>query len=235
MAERYGVPFVVGDSAAANITGRGFKWVFRVTPIATDFADTYMRFFAEMKQAGRAIGSIAVVNENTDYGTSVADAVETAAKTYGVAVAARIPYSAKSTDVSAQVLQLKGLAPDIVIFVSYIADAILYLKTMHDLDFLPPMIIGDDSGFSDPFFLPAVADIAQGAMNRSAWDIGTPESATYASTRCTRRRPAAISTTPAAATCRASSCLPTPSTAPARPTRRRSRRRCSRPISSRRS
>ena len=34
VAERYGIPFMVGDSAALNITGRGFKWVFRVTPIA---------------------------------------------------------------------------------------------------------------------------------------------------------------------------------------------------------
>ncbi|HXY98805.1 MAG TPA: ABC transporter substrate-binding protein [Stellaceae bacterium] len=180
VAERYGVPFVVGESAATNITGRGFKWVFRVTPIATDYAATYMRFFADVKQAGKTVNSIAVVNENTDYGTSVADAVEAAAKEHGVKVAARIPYSAKSTDVAAQVLQLKGIAPDVVIFVSYTADAILYLKTMRDLDVLPPMIIGDDSGFSDPSFLPAVADIAQGAMNRSAWDIGRPGSTTYA-------------------------------------------------------
>ncbi len=120
-----------------------------------------------------------MVNENTDYGTSVADAIEAVAKRYDVPVAARIPYSAKTTDVSAQVLQLKGLAPDIVVFISYTADAILYVKTMHDLDFLPAMIIGDDSGFSDPSFLPAVADIAQGAMNRSAWDIGKPESVTF--------------------------------------------------------
>ena len=34
MAERYGVPFIVANSVAANITGRGFKYTFRVTPIA---------------------------------------------------------------------------------------------------------------------------------------------------------------------------------------------------------
>src|SRR6185312_166006 len=39
VAERYGVPFVVGDSVAANITGRGYHWVFRVTPVAGDFAN----------------------------------------------------------------------------------------------------------------------------------------------------------------------------------------------------
>jgi branched-chain amino acid transport system substrate-binding protein len=178
IAERYGIPFVVGDSAALNITGRGFKWVFRVTPIATDYAATYMRFIDDMKKAGHKIGSIAIVNENTDYGTSVAEAIEDAAKKNNVPVAIRIPYSASTTDVSAQVLQLKEKNPDLVIFISYTADSILYIKTMKNLDFLPPMVLGDDSGFSDPSFVPAIADIGKGLMNRSAWDIGKPGSPT---------------------------------------------------------
>jgi branched-chain amino acid transport system substrate-binding protein len=174
VAERYGIPFLVGDSAALNITGRGFKWVFRTTPIASDYAATYMRFFDDMKKEGKKIASIAVVNENTDYGTSVADSIEAAAKTSNMPVAIRIPYSASSTDVSAQVLQLKEKHPDVTIFISYTSDSILYIKGMKNLDYLPPMVIGDDTGFSDPSFIPAVADIAQGAMNRSAWDIGKP-------------------------------------------------------------
>src|SRR6202011_4464818 len=179
VAERYGIPFLVGDSAALNITGRGFKWVFRATPIASDYAATYMRFFDDMKKQGKKIASIAVVNENTDYGTSVADSIEAGAKTSNIPVAIRIPYSASSTDVSAQVLQLKEKQPDVVIFISYTSDSILYMKAMKNLDYLPPMVIGDDTGFSDPSFIPAVSDIAQGAMNRSAWDIGKPGSTTY--------------------------------------------------------
>lgn len=179
VAERYGIPMMVGDSAALNVTTRGFKWTFRTTPIASDFATGYMRFIDDMNKQGKAIKSIAVVNENTDYGTSVADAVEAAAKKAGLAVAIRVPYSASSTDVSAQVLQLKEKQPDVVIFISYTSDAILYMKTMKNLDYKPPMVIGDDSGFSDPSFIPAVADIAQGVMNRSSWDIGKPGSTTY--------------------------------------------------------
>src|SRR6185437_11074887 len=154
-------------------------YVFRSTPIATDYARTYMQFFADMKKEGRAINSIAIVNENTDYGTSVGDQVEAEAKKNNVPVAIRIPYSASSTDVTAQVLQLKDKKPDVVIFISYTADSILYIKTMKNLDFLPPMVLGDDSGFSDPSFIPAVNDIGQGLMNRSAWDIGKPGSITY--------------------------------------------------------
>lgn len=179
VAERYGVPFVVGDSVAANITGRGFKWVFRVTPIASDFAYNYMQFLGDMRKAGHRIASVAVVYENTDYGTSISGTVIEAARKAGFDVVAQIPYNANSSDVSAQVLQLKDKRPDTVVFISYTADAILYMKTMKDLDYLPPMIIGDDSGFSDPSFVAAAGAISQGVVNRSAWDAGKPGSVTY--------------------------------------------------------
>jgi branched-chain amino acid transport system substrate-binding protein len=179
VAERQGVPFVVSDSVAANITTRGFKWTFRVTPIAPDFAKAYAEFLTDLKKAGKKIDTIAVVNENTDYGTSVAASILDAAKAANFNVAAHIVYNANSSDVAAQVLQLKSLNPDAVIFISYTADTILYFKTMKNLDYLPPIIIGDDAGFADPSFIPNVGDLAQGAVNRSAFDIGKPGSNSY--------------------------------------------------------
>ena len=179
VAERYGVPFVVGDSVAANITGRGFKWTFRTTPIASDFAANYMIFLDDMKKAGHKVDSIAIVNENTDYGTSVGGTVLAQAKAHGINVVAQIPYNANATDVTAQVLQLKAKNPDVVVFISYTADAILYMKTMKNLDYLPQMIIADDAGFSDPTFVPSVGNLAQGVMNRSTWAVGAPNSVTY--------------------------------------------------------
>ena len=179
VAERQGVPYLVADSVALNITGRGFKWTFRSGPIASDFAKAYAGFLTDMKKAGRKIDKIAIVNENTDYGTSVAASILEAAKAANINVAAQIPYNANSSDVSAQVIQLKTLQPDVVIFVSYTADTILYFRTMKNLDYLPPIIIGDDAGFSDPTFIPNVGDLAQGAINRSAYDIGKPGSNSY--------------------------------------------------------
>ena len=179
VAERQGVPYLVADSVAANITGRGFKWTFRTTPYAPDFAKAYSAFLTDLKKSGKKVDNIAVVNENTDYGTSVSASILDAAKSANINVAAHVAYSANSSDVSAQVLQLKTLAPDAVIFVSYTADIILYFKTMKNLDYLPPVIIGDDAGFSDPSFIPNVGDLAQGAVNRSAFDIGKPGSNSY--------------------------------------------------------
>jgi branched-chain amino acid transport system substrate-binding protein len=179
VAERQGIPYLVADSVASNITGRGFQWTFRTTPIAPDFAKAYAEFLTDLKKSGKKIETVALVNENTDYGTSVAASILEAAKTAGIKVAGQIPYNANSSDVTAQVLQLKTLGPDAVIFISYTSDIILYFKTMKNLDYLPPIIIGDDAGFSDPSFIPNVGDLSQGAINRSAFDIGKPGSNSY--------------------------------------------------------
>ena len=179
IAERHGIPFLSGESVAANLTERGFKWFFRTTPVAADIAKTYMAFLKDVKGAGTKVDSLAIVNENTEYGTSIAKVLREAAKENGFNVSIEIPYSANTTDVQSQVLQLKDKNPDVVIFVSYTSDAILYTKTMQALGYKPPVLIGDNSGFSDASFLKTVGGIAQGAINRSAWDIGKPGSTTF--------------------------------------------------------
>ncbi len=179
VAERQAVPFLVADSVAANITTRGFKFTFRTTPIAPDFGKAYAEFINAVKKSGTKVDSIAIVNENTDYGTSVSQSILDAAKAANINVSAHIIYNANSSDVTAQVLQLKSANPDAVIFISYTADSILYFKTMKNLDYLPPIIIGDDAGFSDPSFIRNVGDLAQGALDRSAFDVGKPGANSY--------------------------------------------------------
>lgn len=179
IAERYGIPFVAGEASAPSLTERGFKWLFRPTPIGTDFGAAYASFLAERKKAGFKIEKIAMVNENTEYGTSTAKAISAALSAKGLKLDTQIIYNANSSDVSAQVLQLKSAEPDTVIFVSYTSDAILFIKTMHTLNWKPPILIGDDSGFSDNAFIEAVGDLAQGALNRSSYDIGKPGSSSF--------------------------------------------------------
>src|SRR3984885_14336759 len=63
IAEKYGIPFVNGESVAANLTERGFKWFFRVTPIASDIARIDYDFLADMKAAGIKTDSVAIVHD----------------------------------------------------------------------------------------------------------------------------------------------------------------------------
>jgi branched-chain amino acid transport system substrate-binding protein len=179
IAEKYGIPYVNGESVAANLTERGFKWFFRVTPVAADFAKIYLDFLKDMKAGGVKTDNVAIVHENTEYGTSVAGVIASVFKENGLAIAQDIAYSANTTDVQSQVLQLKEKKPDVVIMVSYTSDAILYAKTMQSLDYKPPVMIADNSGFSDPSFIKAVGKIAQGVFNRSSWGVGPPGSTSF--------------------------------------------------------
>src|SRR5215475_6075507 len=84
IAEKYGIPFVNGESVAANLTERGFKWFFRTTPIATDFAKVYFDFLNDMKATGAKTDSVAVVHDNTEYGKSVAGTIASGFKDKGL-------------------------------------------------------------------------------------------------------------------------------------------------------
>lgn len=176
IAEKYNIPFVNGESVAAGLTERGFKWFFRVTPVASDFAKIYYEFLKDMKATGVKTDNVALVHDNTEYGTSVASVITSAFKENGQSIALDIPYAVNATDVQSQVLQLKDKKPDVIIMIAYAPDAILYQKTMQALDYKPPMIIADDSGYSDPSFIKAVGKISQGVFNRSSWVVGPPGS-----------------------------------------------------------
>ena len=157
-----------------------------------------------MKAAGGKIDNIALVHDNTEYGTSVAGTITTAFKEKGLNIALDVAYTSNATDVQSQVLQLKEKKPDVVIMISYTSDAILFAKTMQALDYKPPMLLADDAGYSDPSFIKAVGKISQGAFNRSSWSVGPPGSPTAHHRRaCTRRRAATRWTTPPRARCRA--------------------------------
>jgi branched-chain amino acid transport system substrate-binding protein len=178
IAEKYGIPFLSGESVAASLTERGFKWFFRTTPIAADFAKDYFDFLKDMKAKGAKTDTVALVHDNTEYGTSVSSVITSVFKANGAGAPLDIPYAPNATDVQSQVLQLKEKMPDVVIMICYTSDSILFAKTMQALDYKPPMFIADDAGYSDPSFIKSAGKLSQGLFNRSSWVVGPPGSPT---------------------------------------------------------
>ncbi len=224
IAERYGVPFLNAEIGRRQPHRARLQVVLPHHAGRHRLRRAYSTFLKEQKAAGQKVGSIALVHENTEYGNSVASVIADAFGKDGLPITQKIAYSANSTDVQPQVLQLKEKNPDVVIFISYTSDAILYAKTMKELNWKPRdpdrrqcrlqrpgLREGDGLGRRGP-------DQPLGLRRRQARQRRRPSS-----TSSTRRRPAATSsTTSRRAACRASWCWPTPSTAPARPSRPRS-------------
>lgn len=175
LAEHHGIPFLVPDATAPDITGRGLKFVFRTTPIGSDIAATYVRFLGALKQAGGKIDRVALVFADTERNRTTAGMLRDALKAGGFGET-DIAFPAKATDLTAAVAQLRDAAPDAAIVVSGTADATLLIKTMQNAGYKPPILIGNAGGFSDPAFAAAVGNLAQGVIDRSVWVDGKPDS-----------------------------------------------------------
>lgn len=167
IAEQRGIPYLNGESSSPDLTERGYKWFFRTSPNDDTFVENMMQFLDGIKAVPTA--KIAVVYENTDFGVNTFKAVEKFAKQYNRQLVANIAYSAGSTSVTAEVQKLAAAKPDVAIFASYTSDAMLFVRTMRESKYAPPVFLANDAGFIDSRFVQEVGPQVQGVLSRDVW------------------------------------------------------------------
>lgn len=161
VTERYGIPFVNGQSTSTALHTRGFKWYFRTTPHDGMFSEAIFKFLQDMRDTkGADISTVATIFENTQYGSGSSRSQNDLAAQYGFEVVANIPYPSGTADMTAEVQSLKAANPDVVLPSSYVADAILMVRTFEQLDFQPKAVVAQGVGFTEASFLETVG--AQG-------------------------------------------------------------------------
>jgi len=69
VADRYHIPFICPSATSDEITRQGYQWVFRVCASASDYGRTLVEFLTSVADAHK----LAVVYENTQFGSSVAE------------------------------------------------------------------------------------------------------------------------------------------------------------------
>jgi branched-chain amino acid transport system substrate-binding protein len=170
-AERYGVPFLNGESSSPALTQRGFKWFFRTTPHDELFVQNSFQFLKELEKKGHKVKRIAILAENTEFGTGAARLQEKYASENGYEVVAKVLYPPKTTQLTSEVQKLKAARPDAVMQSSYLGDAILSVKTYRDLGFVPTALVANDAGFNDSEFLKTVGKDGNGVISREVWAL----------------------------------------------------------------
>ncbi len=167
VAEQRGIPYLNGESSSPGLTERGYKWFFRTSPNDETFIENMMQFLDTVKKVPTQ--RIAVVYENTDFGVSTNKAVAKFAAKYKRQVIAAIAYSAGTPSVTAEVSKLAGAKPDVAIFASYTSDALLFVRTMREMKYAPPLLLANDAGFIDSAFVKEAGPQAQGVLTRDVW------------------------------------------------------------------
>ena len=172
VADRYQIPYLSADNSSPSLNQRGLKWFFRTTPTDLNFTQAMFDFFKDVgAKTGRPVKSVALVHEDSIYGTDSSNAQKADAEAAGIKVAADIRYRANSPSLSSEVEQIKAAGADVLMPTSYANDAILLMRGMHDIGYTPPAVMAQSAGFVEQSFLNAVGPLAEGIFSRSSFAL----------------------------------------------------------------
>ncbi|MBW2039582.1 MAG: ABC transporter substrate-binding protein [Deltaproteobacteria bacterium] len=150
-AERAGIPFINPDSTSPALTKRGLKWFWRVTPHETWFtADLFNFLDGLVKGKARGIkpipkgkiNTLAVAVENTEWGAAALKEIEKFAAKHGYKIVEAFKYPHKAADLSSEARRLIASKANCYLFAPYVADAILFIKTLKEMRAAPVLIWG---------------------------------------------------------------------------------------------
>jgi len=163
-AERYKVPLVNPVASKEEITRQGYKYVFRVSATTNDYAQVLLDMALSFGQPK----TIAILNENTDFGVSGGRSAKEYAEKKGLKVVFNEAYSKGSPDYRSTLVNVKNANPDIVFMVSYVADAILLMRQSREIALSPMAFLGAGAGFANTQFAKETA-VSNGIFSSTQW------------------------------------------------------------------
>jgi len=166
VTEKSGVTLVESGGILDDLTNQGHKNVFRILDKGSLRASVGVAYVGNVLADMLGIPvdelKIAIIHEESGYGTSVADGAESKAKELGMQVVARESYNVSITDMSPLVLKIKNAAPDVLISVNYVDDAVLLADTLKQLEAMPKVFMGCGAGTTNPQFANMIGDYSDG-------------------------------------------------------------------------
>lgn len=164
VTERRGVPLLT-MSFSDQITGRGFENVFQVVAKASVIGKAQFDGTVEIaKGAGQKLEKIAIMYEDTAYGTSQATGVRAGAKAAGVEIVMDDAYPLGITDVTPLINKLRASGAQAVFPVSYLNDSLQIIRAMRQQQIKIPAI-GGAAGYVIPDFEKGLGEFAEGVLS----------------------------------------------------------------------
>src|ERR1700736_3569949 len=162
VAERAKVPLITGSSSDQLNKGRTYTF----TPFAR--ASQFAQAQLQMAKLVSDKPKVAVIFENTAFGTSTSNGLKELAPAEGVEIVMFEPYSAGFTDASPLINKVKSSGANALFSVSYLNDLILIVRTVKQFG-LNIAINGGSGGFVMPDFYKNVGKLGEGLQGVAHW------------------------------------------------------------------
>src|SRR6516162_7128869 len=163
VAERAKVPLLTGSSS--DQLNKGRRYTFTPFARASQFAQTQL----QMSKLVSDKPKVAVIFENTAFGTSTSNGLKELATGEGVEIVMFEPYSAGFTDAGPLINKVKASGANMLFSVSYLNDLILIVRTVKQVG-LNIAINGGSGGFVMPDFAKNVGKLADGLQGVAHWN-----------------------------------------------------------------
>ncbi len=124
VAQQRGVPFVVITGSDDAITEKGWSYVFRINPPASEYPKALNSFLQEVVKPR----TVAILHENTNFGQSSSKAFVKDCEAMGLKVLMKEGYESGAVDFKPLLTKVKAAAPDLIYMVSYVMDASLLMR-----------------------------------------------------------------------------------------------------------
>jgi branched-chain amino acid transport system substrate-binding protein len=163
VAERAKVPLLTGSSTDQLNQGRHYTF--------TPFSRASQFALAQLQMA-RLVSDepkVAVIFENTAFGTATSKGLREQAPAQGVEIVMFEPYSAGLTDASPLINKVKASGANMLFPVSYLNDLILIIRSIKQVG-LNIAINGGSGGFVIPDFYKNVGTLAEGLLGVAHWN-----------------------------------------------------------------
>jgi branched-chain amino acid transport system substrate-binding protein len=163
VAERAKVPLLTGSSTDQLNVGRHYTF----TPFAR--ASQFALAQLQMSKLVSDKPKVAVIFENTAFGTATSKGLREQAPGQGVEIVMFEPYSAGLTDASPLINKVKASGANMLFPVSYLNDLILIIRAIKQFG-LSIAINGGSGGFVIPDFYKNVGKLAEGLLGVAHWN-----------------------------------------------------------------
>ncbi|HEX3182462.1 MAG TPA: ABC transporter substrate-binding protein [Beijerinckiaceae bacterium] len=170
VAERAKVPLITGSSSDQLNVNR--RYTFTPFARASQFAQAQLQMARLVNEKPK----VAVIFENTAFGTSTSNGLREKAPGEGVEIALFEPYSAGFADASPLINKVKASGADMLFSVSYLNDLILIVRTIKQVG-LKIGMNGGSGGFVIPDFYKTVGSLADGLQGVAHWNHDSDENA----------------------------------------------------------
>lgn len=163
VTERRRVPLMT-MSYSDQITGRGFKHVFQVTSKGSVIGRAQFNYAVELAGGASKVNKVAIMFEDTAFGTSTASGLRAAAKAAGVEIVMDEAYPLGITDVTPLINKLRASKAQMVFPVSYLNDSLLIVRALRQQRINIP-IVGGSAGYVIPDFAQALGEYSEGVLS----------------------------------------------------------------------